>query len=230
MSRIETLRSLENVLESFLRDVVRLKQDRLGVLDGLSSLDNIGQSSTEGFDITDRLGQWFAGHNRWLTEDILRPGDRDRISLLLSDIGTQMNASDESSPAVKKISSEIDRWNTSRTTAGKESEKPTRGSRRIVLKRGAEEASPHRDESIAAFDETLIRCRSLLERTGHQRKHLLSAIDDSLKMASIQGNKDALLLSAFAIYYLKQNGYKTEPYVRRLKAAERLLGGGKSDA
>lgn len=230
MSRIEQLRHLENVMESFLEDVVCLKQDRLGVLDGLNSLDDIVRSSGEGFEITDRLGQWFAGHNRWLTEDILRPGDRDQIGSLLSDVAAGLDVSDESSPAVRKISSEIDRWDSARTSAGKESEKPTRGSRRIVLKRGAEEASPHQDESIVAFDETLIRCRSLLERTGHQRKHLFSAIDDSLKMASIQGNKDALLLSAFAIYYLKQNGYKTEPYVKRLKAAERLLGGGKSDA
>ncbi|MBU8934113.1 MAG: hypothetical protein KOO62_08895 [candidate division Zixibacteria bacterium] len=227
MSQIEVLRSLEGVLESFLESAIRLKQDRLDVLNGLNNLDDIALSSAEGFEITDRLGQWFAGHNQWLEESTLRSGDSNRIGELLSNIGAQLNVNEQSSPAARKISSEISRWN---RHDGKSPSKSGQEHRKIVLKRGAEEADQPLDESIAAFDQALVHCRILLQRVGQNRKHLLSAIDDSLKMASIQGNKDALLLSAFAIYYLKQSGYRTEPYVKRLKEAERRLRGEQADA
>ena len=55
--------------------------------------------------------------------------------------------------------------------------------------------------------------------------HLLSVLDDALKKATLQDNEEALLLSAFMIYCLKQNGYKVEPYVKRLREAEGLQKG-----
>jgi hypothetical protein len=55
------------------------------------------------------------------------------------------------------------------------------------------------------------------------RKHIMSALDDLLKSAYLQQNEQALLLSAFVIYYLRQKGYKVEPFVKRLKAAESLI-------
>jgi hypothetical protein len=58
---------------------------------------------------------------------------------------------------------------------------------------------------------------------AHGRKHVLSALDSALRSATVQRQKEALLLSGFIIYYLKQNGYKVEPYVKRLKEAERLI-------
>ncbi|RKX28221.1 MAG: hypothetical protein DRP47_04885 [Candidatus Zixiibacteriota bacterium] len=225
MSQYEVLRTLEGVLESFLERVVLLKKNRLDVLEGINSLDDIAQSSTDGFEITDRIGEWFAEHNRWLTEDTLKTGDIEGISRLLSDIKTSFKTTEDSSPAKKKISSVIDRWDSLKGTLP-DIKKTSQGSHKMVLKRGAEQVQ---EESIALFDQTLKRCLNMLARSSINKKHLLSALDDSLRTASIQKNKDALLLSAFAIYYLKQNGYKIEPYVKRLKEAERLLKGNKSD-
>ena len=36
-----------------------------------------------------------------------------------------------------------------------------------------------------------------------------------------QNNKEALILSALIIYYLKLDSYKVSPYVQRLKAVEK---------
>ena len=51
----------------------------------------------------------------------------------------------------------------------------------------------------------------------------MSVLDEALKSAELQKNKEALILSAFIIYYLKTGGYMVDPYVMRLKQAERKL-------
>lgn len=230
MSQYETLKTLEGVLESFLDRIVMLKQDRIDVLEGINNLDDIAQSSSDGFEVADRIGEWFAGHNRWLSKDILKTSDIEGISHLLSNIQTRLDITEESSPAEKKILSEIERWNRSKKTSQTVHTPAREQSHKIVLKRKAEQPPEEQEKSIALFDKTLRRCLSMLGRSSINKKHLLSALDDSLRTASIQKNKDALLLSAFTIYYLKQNGYKVEPYVKRLKETERLLKGDKPNA
>jgi hypothetical protein len=53
----------------------------------------------------------------------------------------------------------------------------------------------------------------------------MSVLGDALNSAVLQKNRQALLLSALIIYYLKQNGYMVEPFVKRLKEAEHLQKG-----
>ena len=215
MSRQETLKSLEQLLESFLGRAVAAKGKRMRVIDGVDRLDGLFRESAQGSDITDRIGDWFAEHNQWLSDDSLKPADIDRINGLLGGIKRELDIQPEHSPAQEKISSEISRWDEAARAV------PTK----IVLKRGPEQAplSKADGDTIGPFETVLARMTDLFKDYSASKKHVLSALDDTLKSAVLQRNKDTLLLSAFMIYYLKIEGYKVEPYVKRLKQAENLL-------
>ena len=213
MSQVETLKKLENVLESFLAEVVSIKEKRLNIAEGINRLDDIIHKSEETENITDNIGQWFASHNKWLNDHNLKSTDFQRINTILSEIKNKLRISSDSSPAEIKIKNEIDRWKGVEQTLN----------HRVVLKRPAESIKPDNesyDNTITLFINKLTFLGGLFRDYADNKKHILSVLDDLLKSATIQTNKDALILSAFIIYYLKQNGYKIEPYVKKLKEAE----------
>jgi len=231
VSQTRSLMRLERLLETFLEQVVATKQERLSVLRGINRLDDLTRESDQGLDITEHVGEWFAEHNRWLNEPQLRAGDINRIAPMLSKIRESLDNRGDESAASMKIRSEIARWEP----------KARQASQKLVLRRGPEgvEPQPSRppetptaeqstgqpegEETIARLDSVLGRMQRLFTGLSHGRKHVLSALDSALRSATMQRQKDALLLSGFIIYYLKQNGYKVEPYVKRLKEAERLI-------
>jgi len=222
VSQVQVLKSLEGVLESFLEKVVTLKEERLSVLEGINRLDDIARTSEEGFDVTDRVGDWFAEHNQWINEQVLRQGDVDRINGILGEIKNQINKTPEVSPAARKISSEINRWSDSDLTkTTPETTEPSK--QKIVLKRRPEESPTLTEPTLLDFSRVLMNCDIMLKRLSDKKLHILSVLDEALNKANLQKDKQALILSAFIIYYLKQNAYKVEPYVKRLKEAERLF-------
>jgi hypothetical protein len=101
------------------------------------------------------------------------------------------------------------------------------GSRRLTLRRPPE-AAPQ--EPIDQFGHSMERMSALFADYRQSKEHLLSVLDEALESAEKQGSREALILSATIIYYLKLQHYKVEPYVRRLKAAERVHAGGTSHA
>ncbi len=224
MSQLEQLKSLSSLLETFIEQVVAVKEQRLSLLEGMNRLDDIARVADDGLAVSDHLGDWFAQHNSWLNEGTLRSGDINRIGSILGEIKNRLDLTDEQSPAVQKIQSEINRWQSA--TPGKR-----RNRNRIILKRDPEQPvldlSPLSDtiaesDSISKFSNLLERCQKIFADASGSKIHLLSALSDTLDSALIQQNKDALILSAFLIYYLRQNGYKVQPYVARLKEAERV--------
>jgi hypothetical protein len=226
MNRVETLKALETVLESFLHRAVRLKEGRLRVLDGINRLDDIARGFQQGGDLTQQMGGWFAEHNRWLKDQTLRPAEGNRIRDILGQIKREIRVSADSSPASNKIAAEIDRWNglvTDRTMTAPADQRPP--SRKIVLKRGPETAESPEPDSISKFALTLDRLGKLFKDISGNKGHLMSVLDDSLKSAAVQRNREALILSALIIYSLKQDGYKVEPFVKRLREAEAGLKG-----
>jgi hypothetical protein len=212
LSYSSTLQSLEKLLESFLERAVAAKGRRLEVLDGINRLDDIARASHEGRDIIESIGEWFAEQGDWLEGNGLRSGDFSRLDRILAAINSTLSQSGDSSPAASKILSELDRW--SRVTKS--------ASQKLVLKRGSEAAEPGTD-SILLFGKLLDRLVDRYDDLSRSKEHLLSVLDDSLQSAQAQKSMEALLLSAFIVYYLKQNSYKVDPYVRRLKEAEALI-------
>jgi hypothetical protein len=216
LTSANTLKSLEKLLVSFLDQAVALKEDRLLMLEGINRLDDIARDRSLEHSLTDETGNWFAVHHNWLEGNRLKPADRSRIGAILGKIHEDISISQDESPAAAKISKEIERWLGSNKS----------GDRKIVLTRGPEVAPADLDgDTIALFGRKWERLTLLLADLSGDKGHLLSVLDDALKKATMQNNEEALLLSAFMIYYLKQNGYKVEPYVRRLKEAESLRKG-----
>jgi hypothetical protein len=241
VSRSDTLKSLEVVLESFLSRAVALKAKRLPILDGINRLDDIARLGDEtdllsADDKTDQIGGWFAEHQTWINDQTLRPADRDRISQILGSIRRELTKSTGKSAAETKIAAEIDRWQgrmASEPTAS--TVKTNQSTRKLVLRKGTEsldEASVHpsSEDSIALMGTNLRNITDLFTDLAQDRNHLMSILDDTLNSATLQKNREALLLSALIIYYLKQNGYMVKPFVRRLKEAERLHEGIALDA
>ena len=230
MSRIDTLKSLEVVLESFLERAVSLKTGRLNVLDGINRLDDIARSTDDSgtlknADLSDQIGEWFAEHRQWMEDGTLRQSDRNRIGQILGGIRREIESSGPATPAAEKIRAEIERWQ-SRVTSVPAQNRPPAG-RRIVLRKGPESLDeagvhPSNSDSIGLYAESLKTMAGMFADFSRDRIHLMSILDDSLKTASLKKSREALLLSASIIYYLKQNGYMVEPFVKRLKEAEQL--------
>jgi hypothetical protein len=212
LSQYYALKSLEGLLEAFLDKVVQLKAGRLQILEGVNRLDDIARLSGGGGDVTDEIGEWFASHHQWLDEDVLKVGDAGRIGRILTEIKNGLTVSSGDSAASHKIESEINRWS---KLAGA-------GDGRLTLRREPEQKIDAEIDSIVMFDNALEGTRNLYHDLLGGKQHVLSVLDDALRRAVLQKNKQALILSAFMIYYLKHNGYLVEPFVRRLKEAERI--------
>ncbi len=221
MSYSSALQSLEKLLESFLERAVNAKGSRLQILDGINRLDDIARTSGEGQSVIENIGEWFADHSNWLEGNGLRPSDIGRISRILTEIDNSgLSQFGDPSPATSKIRSELERW-TKRTKAT---------SQKAVLRRGSEITTETTRDSIALFDQLLEKLSNFYHDLSDSKKHILSVLEHSLQLARTQKSKDALLLSAFIIYYLKQSDYKIGPYVRRLKEAETACREEKRDA
>ncbi len=212
MSKYYAFKSLEGLLEVFLDKVVQLKAERLQILEGVNRLDDIARLSGEGGDVTDEIGEWFAAHNQWLNEDVLKVGDAGRIDRILTEIKNGLTVSSGDSAASRKIESEINRW----------SELAGAGDGRLTLRREPEQKIDTEIDSMVMFDNALEGARDLYHDLQGGKQHVLSVLDDALRRAVLQKNKQALILSAFMIYYLKHNGYLMEPFIKRLKEAERI--------
>jgi actin-related protein len=212
LSKYYALKSLEGLLEAFLDKVVLLKAERLQVLEGVNRLDDIARMSGGGGDVTDEIGEWFASHNQWLNEDVLKTGDAGRIGKILTEIKNGLTVSPGDSAASRKIESEINRW----------SEMAGAGESRLTLRHEPEQKIDAEIDSMVMFDNALEGAHDLYRDLQGGKQHVLSVLDDALRRAVLQKNKQALILSAFMIYYLKHNGYLVEPFVKRLKEAERI--------
>ena len=167
MSQTASLEKLDRLLETFLSHIVDLKESRLSVLEGIDSLDEITRMSGKGFDTTDRMGDWFARHNRWLTDNCLKEADFEKISLMFSQLGATIEKTPQTkSPANRKISSEINRWNqVAEKSFGK-----------LVLKRppeNSESATEEKTDSISLFVKKLSKTTAMFMDFAEDKQHLL---------------------------------------------------------
>lgn len=208
------LKNLESLLEDFLQRALKIKEKRLGVISSINRLDDIARMPTDDTGLSSRVGEWFAEHNRWLSETSLREGDINRIDSLLMEIGKRLTLTPSRSAESDKMASVLNRW-----------QKKTRGEPgKLILRRGPEAGPAKRDrDSRESFAEDLDAAVALFDRLKEGRPHLMSVLEESLTRAASQKSKQSLQLSAFIIYWLKQDGYLVEPYVKRLKDAERLI-------
>jgi len=222
MTRTEVLTSLEGLLESFIEQAIEIKEDRLRVLDGINRLDDIALGFKQGDNLVDQIGGWFAEHNNWLSESALKPAEHNRIGNILTSIRKEIKLSETSSPETTKIELEINRWQTD-TKTEKTRPKPETKPKLILTRK--QDNLPGTG-SIRSFIKSFDKITALFKDSLRNRTHIMSVLDDTLLSALNKLDKEALLLSALIIYYLRHHGYKVEPYVKRLKEAEQAQKGG----
>ncbi len=204
-ARLESLKRLESVLENFLGRAVELEINNLNTVSRIDSLDEIARLSLKGRLVNQQLGNWFARNRDYLDSDRLKETEVETIANLLSEIKKGLDSSD---PESRKLADEIERWK----------EKGVVPKRKLILKM----KSPAGGMSITEkFADYLGREKVLLEQEEYSQEHLLSILDDILKSAEAKEDHIYIHLAGSIIYFLRMNGYKVSPYVKRLKQIEK---------
>jgi len=205
LSRLKTLKRLESNLKHLLTSVAQLETNQIETLNSINVLDDIARDSLKGRYVNNRLGNWMA-KNRVLVDDgRLKKTAISAVGNLLSDI---KNGLDKTDPESKKLFDEIDSWFTKGVVPG----------RKVVLSRPPEISKSDLTEHY--FDLFKQETEQLAYYKEHG-DHILSMLDDILKNAEVKNDPIYLHMAGSIIYYLKNRGYKIDPYVRRLRFLEK---------
>ncbi|SYZ74503.1 hypothetical protein TRIP_C90131 [Candidatus Zixiibacteriota bacterium] len=210
MARLETLKKLETTLENFLRQAVEAETARLEHFQSIDTLDDIARDSMKGRFINNRLGNWFARNKGLLDIKDMKEFEISSIANLLNEIQSGMDRSDTETD---KLADEIEHWK----------EQGIVPKRRLILKGKAESDQPNITEK---FLEMLKKEAEFLEYEPNKGEHLLTILDDVLKSAEAKEDPMYIHLAASMIYFMRMNGYKVGPFVKRLKEIEQAKSGG----
>jgi hypothetical protein len=207
LSRLKTLRRLESTLADFIRRAAVIELERMEISDSIERLDGLNRLSLRGEDINASLGDWFSRSKPYLESDRFNPGAKVRIGNLLGEIRRGLDTDD---PEGKKLSDEINSWQA----------KGIVPRRKLVLSRGSEKS----DSDITGdFASIIEQQQKEFEYYRDNGSHLLTILNGVLKAAEAKNNKMYLHMAGSIIYYLRINGYKVDPYVRKLRALEKTM-------
>lgn len=206
MSRLDSLKTLESTLESFLARAIEIQEPQISRLSSIGMLDEIARDSLHGRFINNRLGDWFADNRVILEKNKFAPDELIRVGNLLESIKKGL---DETDPPAKKLAEEIDSWKVRGVVPR----------RKLVLK--LKPKAPDAD-LLSKFKSVLSRELEHLGSGEFDGRHLLTVLDDTLKCADAKENEFYLHLAASMIYYLKMKGYKVSPFVKRLRQLENV--------
>ena len=205
MSRLNTLKKLESNLKHLLTSVARLETDQIETLNSINVLDDIARDSLKGRYVNNRLGSWMAKNRILVDEGRLKKTAISAVGNLLSDI---KNGLDKTDPESKKLFDEIDSWFTKGVVPG----------RKVVLSRPPEISESDLTEQ---YYELFKKETEQLTYYKEHGDHILSILDDILKNAEVKNDPIYLHMAGSIIYYLKNKGYKIDPYVRKLRFLEK---------
>jgi hypothetical protein len=200
MTRTELLTRMEGSLSRLVEGMLAEKNEAIGFLTELDRLDDIEIDLRRGLDINRRLAGFFADNTGWITGTALTSAQKHRAGTLLKEIGEALtNAADEEGV---KLGREAEEWSRNLGV------KPLR----LTLK------APQEQASLADRFHALLRRESEeLNMLLAEREHLMTCLDEILSSAELRHDRMHHHLAASLIYFLKQEGYKVEPYVRRLR-------------
>lgn len=208
MSRLETLKKLETILENFLDKAVDMEKERLETIKAVEALSDINRESLRGRYVNNRLGDWFARHREPLAASRFSESELTTIGNLLSSIRSGLDAGD---PETVKLADQIDHWR----------RKGVVPKRKLILKMPAREGQPETDDRLNRFLDMLARQQKYLGSGEFDGIHILSILEDTLKAAEAKVDPMYLHLAGSLVYFLKINGYKVAPFARRLREIEK---------
>ena len=200
MADIATIERMETRLVQLVDGLLAQKSDRMEFLIGLNRLDDILIDHRNGQPITEALTGFLNDLRHWRNDNVLQPAQRKRLSGFLSEtFQALMEATDADG---MKLAEEVKEW--LREMGG--------GAFRLTLKRPKEQTSLN-DRFSSLIERESVELKMLLS----QYDHLLTCLDDVLKSAEAKSDPMYRHLAASIIYYLKIEGYKIDPYVKRLR-------------
>lgn len=206
MSKLDSLIKLESLLENFLDRAADTELERVESGKSLELLGDIARDSLRGRFVSNRLGHWFARNKKHLEGNRFDGKALTTIGTYLQDIRTGLDVTD---PETAKLTEEIDRWKKSGAKARK----------RIVLRKGPEELENSVTEKFLKGFALQVE---VFEYYKDKKMHLLTMLEDTLKAAEAKTDPVYLHMAGSLIYFLKINGYKVDPYVKKLKTLEDL--------
>lgn len=200
MTYTTTIERLESRLSHLIDGMLERKGIQVDFLIGLNHLDDILCRHQAGQPITRELAQFIAEYRELFTGQSLGKPHKKRLGEILSIFyGDLIGNKDADSD---KISDEIKEW---LKELGDQSF-------RITLKGPTEQASLA-DRFYSLLHRESQEINILLEKNDH----LLTCLDDLLKSADAKEDRMFEHLAATLIYFLQMEGYKVDPYVRKLR-------------
>ncbi len=204
MSRYQVLKKLESTLEGFLQEAVRPEKVSIEGKRTIEALDEIAGQSLRGRYINNQLSGWFSQNSRLLESKSFSESDITKVANFLGSIKSGLDNSD---PESKELSEKIDDWR-SRGVIPR---------RKLILKLKPKTGDKN---LLNEFMNLLVKESQYINSGEFDNMHLLSALDDILKSAELKNDNMYAHLAGSMIYYLKANGYKVEPFIKRLKDIE----------
>ena len=199
MIRAETIDRLEYSLSRLVDNMLVGKESQIDFLIGLNQLDDILVDLTQGKNVTGYLAQFLTNHRTWLDDGTLDASQKRRLGELLAGLSQAfMTRSDGDS---LKLASEVNEW----------SQGIGNRAVRLTLKASREEAS-----LADRFHALLRRESEEMNMLLSEHDHLLTVLDDLLSSAESKTDRMYEHLAASLIYFLRLEGYKVDPYVKRL--------------
>ena len=200
MTRSELLDRMEGSLTRLVEGMLAEKNESIDFLAELDRLDDIAIDLRNGAEIGQRLTRFFAENQGWMNDKSLASSQKSRAGILFKEIGEILSSRPDEEAI--KLGREAEEW--SRMLGVK----PLR----LTLKAPQEQAS-----LSDRFHALLRRESEELNMLLAEREHLMTCLDDLLSSAELKQDRMHHHLAASLIYFLKQEGYKVEPYVRRLR-------------
>ncbi len=200
MTTSKTRERLEPRLHRLIENMLVRKKNQIAYLSALNRLDDVIIEQEQGKPIVAGLGAFLNRYRGRLDTGSLSRGQKKQLSDFLSKIFEELRQSDEGDS--EKLAAEIKDWLHDLGDGGF----------RITLKKPAEKASLA-DRFQLLMKQEIDEMSMQLSRCDH----LLTCLDDILKSAETKTDRMYQHLAATIIYFLQMEGYKVDPYVRRLK-------------
>ncbi len=208
MTRHEMLDKLETSLTRLVDGMVTDKQPQIDFLLGLDCLDDIVTDFQRGQNINDRLIEFFRQYRSWLGAGALDSHQKGKAGNMLRVLADGLG--EQGGPELLKLAQEADEW----------SRKLALSPVRLTLRAATEQASLS-DRFHAMLRREAEELNMLLSRNDH----LLTCLDDILSSAELKQDRMHHHLAASLIYFMKLEGYKVEPYIKRLRRIQETAKG-----
>lgn len=200
MNNVQSIDKLESQVSRLLDDMVAQKSTQIDFLIGLNQLDDLYEECQRGFLSEEKLSKFLSEKRSWLESIHQLPSQKSRAAKLLSGLYSDLIHKDES--GYQKLAEELKIWIKSLG----------QGSFKLTLKKSEEKVSLT-DRYQLMLRREVLEMDNLIERHGH----LLTCLDDIIKSAESKTDFMYQHLAATVIYFLQMEGYKVDPYVKKLK-------------